>query len=295
MAKTILKCPLCAPNDPPTVEVVTDGTYHIVRCTACDLIRLANPPALDAIESIVGEEDYGYHGEIDWKKSYRLEELAHTNAYRNQYADHLRLVHMLKRVGLDVHAPLRVHDIGCSVGFELFFGKQRGWHVSGNDLAPIRRDFARANLGVDFELAYFADYEPQDLPLDVVILRHVLEHLPDPVAELKLIWKRLSPLGVVVIVLPNFNAPELRLKVLRQCWGLRRGGLEFMAIPEHHWQFTARTLERLLVRCGFAVRARMTSSTFTNHSTPVRFLKEQTINRLLLGTHLVIAAQKARN
>jgi SAM-dependent methyltransferase len=169
-------------------------------------------------------------------------------------------------------------------------GKREGWICSGNDLSPLRREFGRRNLGVDFALAPFSALPSE--PLEVVVMRHVLEHLRDPLVEISSARDRLVDGGLLVVEAPNYAAPSLRLKTWRQRIGLRRGSLRFLGVPEHQWQFTARTLGLLLKKAGLRVVSVGTASRQANHSAPVRALLRQTLHRLRLGSYLVMVARK---
>jgi len=284
-------CPTCAPDLPASREVLEQGDYRLVACERCGLVRLTPLLDTEGMAAIVEKSDYHYGGEIDWGRTYDWEELSRTSALRNAMADHERLKALVRRMAKPVTGPLRVHDIGCSEGFSLALGRREGWACSGNDLSPLRRDFGRRNLGVELTLGAFGEVDTG--PLDVVVMRHVLEHLRDPVQELSLVRERLVPRGLLVVEVPNFAAPSLRFKVWRQRRGLRRRGLGFLGVPEHQWQFTARTLGALLGRAGLDVVSAGTASRYLNHGVVVRALVTQTAHRLGLGSHLVMVARKA--
>ena len=287
------RCALCAPGDPPVREVIAAGPHRVVRCEACGLVRLERFPAPDEIAGIVQDEGYGHHGETDFRRTYAAEELRALRAWENAEGVHRQLVRLLARIGLDVARPLRFHDVGCSEGFSLHLAREQGWRPSGNDLSPVRRDFGRRHLGVDFALGYFAGCDLAPASLDVVSMRHVLEHIPDPLAELALVRERLAPGGALVLEVPNFANGALRLKLLRQRLGLRRPALDFLGVPEHLWQFTGRTLARLLEAAGFRVAHVGTSSAHVNHSAATRALLRATVHRLRLGNYLLVAATRA--
>jgi SAM-dependent methyltransferase len=288
-ALVVTSCPLCGPGAAAR-EVLARDPWALVSCGGCGLVRMREHFSPEAIAAYVSEETY-YGEELDWRGTYTPAELEGTGRYRNHLANHRRLVDLLAAAGLDTKSALRVHEIGCSEGFALFFGRREGWRFTGNDLSELRREFGRRCLGVDFPLGLFRDVDPGDLPLDAVVLRHVLEHLPDPLGELALVRSRLRPGGFLVVEVPNTAAPELRVKILRQRLGLRKKDLSFLGIPEHIWQFTSGTLGRLLARAGFTPVVERTSSTFSNHGPFVRWLKASTVHRARLGTHLVVAAR----
>ncbi len=289
MDPTASRCPLCVPPSPPTTTVVEGGGRRYVRC-ACGLVRLERFPTEAEIAALVKDEAYGYGDRIDWDRTYESTALADLQPWANGQASHRRLQRVLSLAGLDVRAPLRLHDIGCSEGLSLYFARQEGWQATGNDFSEVRRAFGRRNLGVDFPLGRFADVEIPAESLDVVVLRQVLEHLPDPLAELSLVRSRLRVGGALVVEVPNFSAPTIAFTVFRQRQGWRQGSLSFIGAPEHLWQFSQATLASLLVKAGFTLRVSTTTATFTNHSAPVRVLLEQTLHRAQWGPHLCVVA-----
>lgn len=284
------RCPLCAPATPEAETLLSEGDYRLVCCEGCGLTRLTPSIPDPDLAAILSQETYNGYGELDWRKSYPRPALEATRAFRNARANHARLADLARRFGpKPAAAGLRVHDIGCSEGFSLLLGREAGFVMSGNDLSPLRRDFARRELGVEIALGRFEALGP---PLEVVALRHVLEHLTDPLAELGAIHRRLVEGGLLVVEVPNFGAPSLRLKTWRQAAGLRRGSLGFLGVPEHQWQFTAGTLARLLSKAGFEVAHAGTSSRATNHWAPVRALLQGTLHRVGWGSYLSLAARR---
>jgi 2-polyprenyl-3-methyl-5-hydroxy-6-metoxy-1,4-benzoquinol methylase len=289
---SVSSCPLCAPERPEAALVVEGGNHRYLRCR-CGLVRLEQFPSADEMGALIQNEAYGYGGRLDWNRTYAPEELARLQPYVNAEAAHQRLTKLLARAGIDPTRSLRLHDIGCSEGFTQYFAQRAGWRPSGNDFSQTRREFGRRNLNVDFSLGQFSEIALDDLPLDVIVLRHVLEHLPDPLGELALMRKRLRPGGALLVEVPNFAAPTIAFKVFRQRRGLRKGGLGFIGAPEHLWQFTRDTLSRMLERAGFDIRVTTTTATATNHAAPVRILLEQTMHRSRLGPHLCVLAVRS--
>jgi SAM-dependent methyltransferase len=283
-------CPLCAPERPPAHTLLEGDGHRLLRCDGCGLIRLGQLLAPDGVDAIVQEPNYHYGGEIDWKADLTEEALASTLAYRNAQASHRRLQAAIARFAPSRERPLRVHDIGCSEGFSLLFGRRAGWDCSGNDLSALRRDFGRRNLKVDFPLGTFGELPATEY--DVIALRHVLEHLPEPLKELQLVHERLGVGGLLIVEVPNFAAPSLRLKTFRQRVGLRRGSLGFLGVPEHQWQFTAGTLGRILERGGFAVRSMGTTSRATNHGVVATWFLTATVHAARWGSYLFAVAER---
>ncbi len=96
---------------------------------------------------------------------------------------------LLDRAG--VHAGARCLDAGCGggdVSLELARRAGPSGRVLGIDLDDAKLDIARAEaasagLAVDYRAADIAGLEPG--PLDLVYMRFLLSHLPDPAAALR--------------------------------------------------------------------------------------------------------------
>ncbi len=76
---------------------------------------------------------------------------------------------------------------------------------------------------------------------DVAILRHSLEHLTDPVGDLRRVAAALRPGGLVLITVPNFGG-----------WQARRFGSRWyhLDLPRHRVHFGPETLDRALDGAG---------------------------------------------
>lgn len=117
-------------------------------------------------------------------------------------------------------SPGRMLDLGCGDGIVLHLARQDGWEVQGIELFPEQVDLVRQTLGLDVQVSDIESFRGAPASWDVVLLTHVLEHLPDPVGALRKIRELLAPGGIGVLEFPNIDA--LDAKVRR---GLRRSRL----------------------------------------------------------------------
>lgn len=102
-------------------------------------------------------------------------------------------------------APADVVDLGCGTGSLLLVLAEQGHRVSGVDLSPrmlehARRKFAAAGLDADLLVGDAADPPVPAHHVDVVLARHVLWTLPDPVAALRRWTALLRPGGRLVLI-----------------------------------------------------------------------------------------------
>lgn len=138
--------------------------------------------------------------------------------------------------------PGRVLDVGCGNGDFLISLKRRGWGVYGTEFSATGCYLASAK-GIAMHQGAVADARFPDNFFDVVTAWHVLEHQPDPTAELPELRRVLRDNGLLVIEVPNSDCPTFRL-----C-GERWIQLD---VPRHLQHFAPATLGRLLSEGGFA-------------------------------------------
>jgi SAM-dependent methyltransferase len=148
--------------------------------------------------------------------------------------------------------PGRVVDVGCGRGDLAALLAGRGWRATGVEPSPEARAQA-AGRGVDARGPTVAEAALEPGTYDAAIFRHSLEHLPDPLADLRLVRSALRDGGVVAITVPNFG-----------CWQRRRfGGRWFhLDLPRHRVHYGGTALQRALEGAGLEV-LELTSSTST--------------------------------
>jgi 2-polyprenyl-3-methyl-5-hydroxy-6-metoxy-1,4-benzoquinol methylase len=82
----------------------------------------------------------------------------------------------------------------------------RGWTVRGSDFDPQAARTARTTHGIEVDVGELATIAYPDRAFDAVTVRHVLEHVPEPIAFLAECWRILRPGGRLVIVTPNIDS-----------------------------------------------------------------------------------------
>lgn len=161
--------------------------------------------------------------------------------------------YFLKHLGCVV-GKKRVLDYGCGLGFSYqsrlvrSVGEYYGADVS--DLA--RQDCAQKKLSF-LEINPTSKIDAQDAYFDAVVCSEVFEHLYDPLAAAKEIYRVLRPGGVIVATVPHFGyfAWRLRALFLAQVWdepGIPNN--PFSGVHIRH--FSIRTFKRLATFAGFS-------------------------------------------
>ena len=157
-------------------------------------------------------------------------------------------------------------EVGAGTGWMLRALRERGWRALGNERSLDAALAARAAAGVPIFVGDLGAVRPAPA-LDLVIMFHVLEHLADPLAELRAVARRLRPGGALVLGLPNIAS-----------WQARLAGRHWMHldVPRHLCHFTPDSIERALAVSGY----RMTRIDFRSYEHDPFGWVQSTLDRL---------------
>jgi 2-polyprenyl-3-methyl-5-hydroxy-6-metoxy-1,4-benzoquinol methylase len=152
----------------------------------------------------------------------------------------------------------RVLEIGSSLGYLLRALVAEGFDAQGIEPSRFAVEYSERQ-GLNVREGYFNSGLYPARSFDVVILNHVLEHIPNPSELLMQVRTVLDQRGIVLVSLPNFGSIEAQL--LKQRW-------RFLMPDQHYLQFTPATLSTFLSNNGFHVLEAKTSVRFTELADP---------------------------
>jgi SAM-dependent methyltransferase len=145
----------------------------------------------------------------------------------------------------------RLLDVGSGRGDLGVTLASRGWRVTGLEPSPDACAAASAR-GVPTVQGTLTTADDLDGGYDAIVFQHSLEHVTEPLEDLRVARKLLRDGGLALISLPNFGS-----------WQARRFGTSWfhLDLPRHRSHFTATGLETLLRRAGFGDIRTTTSTT----------------------------------
>jgi len=253
-------CPVCGAPLPHEASLRgrdrllgTPGEFEVRVCASCGTGATAPAVAEEDLGAYYGR-GYGSHVEPSATAYAKLS----AALKRAQVSALLRRPPFSQALG---GAPAQALDVGCARG-DLAAGLlARGWSVDGVEPSAAAAALAsRRGVRVLGSTLAGASLSPGAYAL--VVLRHSLEHLPDPAADMLRVGDALAPGGRVVISLPNFSA-----------WQRKRfaGRWFHLDLPRHRVHFTPRSLRMLVENARLSVRAQFTSTSLLGLPASVQY------------------------
>lgn len=174
-------CIICGDKFAGKVFIKTDE-LSFLKCPECSLIWRIHPK-----EDLTEYDDKEYFSRFyEDKRKRRVQ----------KSKQQIKLIEKFKP------AKGTLLEIGCSMGYFLQAAKEEGWQATGIDIGSYAIDHCK-NLGLEAYHMSASELEKLGKTYDVIVMRHVFEHLPNPVEQLQLFLKLLKPEGLLMINLPN--------------------------------------------------------------------------------------------
>jgi 2-polyprenyl-3-methyl-5-hydroxy-6-metoxy-1,4-benzoquinol methylase len=152
-----------------------------------------------------------------------------------------------------IHKTGKLLDIGCGNGRLLNLAKEKGFQVKGIEMSPYLAEVVSNKLGIEIITTDFLRHQALNERFDVVVLRHVLEHLPDPVMALSKIYSLLNEGGYAVLEFPNIESFDLKWKRRMSKYGFYKRRYKPDYLPGHCNEFSRKSFEYLTNLTGFKI------------------------------------------
>lgn len=220
-------CNLCSSSD--STLWATVGGASVVRCRRCGLVYTDPRPVLDALMNCYEAEYSIQHQDGELLRQRRL-------MYEVERRD------ILRRVPCG-----RFLDVGCGTG-EFLAALADDFDVHGVDVSRTYIEYGRQKLGLtNLSAGQLSTAGLADDFFDVVQMRGVLQHLPDPLGQLREARRVLKPGGLLLITAtPNIASPAAHAF---------RGNFRLLAPDQMLYNFSPKTLREMLKKAGFTVNA----------------------------------------
>lgn len=229
-----VKCNYCQ-SDNYTTVYVKEG-FNIVKCKICGLVYV-NPRLTEQAIKQLYDNNY-FKGEgFDKSIEYEKEFFDKCNTIDLMDWDLSTLKEFIKE-----DKEINLLDIGSGMGLFLYKAKKKGFNVKGLELSDYAVNFSlKQGLSAENNSIYGATL-PNNF-YNIVSMKEVIEHLPDPKKALQIIYSTLKPKGVLFITTGNYNCPERKL----------RGKEWFYFMPKGHiYIFNPKTIKNYLKEVGFS-------------------------------------------
>lgn len=194
---------------------------RIVQCLGCGLVY-TNPqlPQKEVLDLYSAVEDETYLENMDAR--------VQTFTYN------------LDAIKKFLPARGRMLDLGSYCGTFLKIAQERGYDVTGVEPSKWASAYARKELGIPTITGQIGDV-PREQPFDVICSWDVLEHVSDPMTELKLVNERLKMGGIFAFSTLDYGNWYPKLMGERWPW----------MMDMHLYYFDQRVMKEMLQRAGF--------------------------------------------
>jgi 2-polyprenyl-3-methyl-5-hydroxy-6-metoxy-1,4-benzoquinol methylase len=220
-------CPICGHAEPqkwlrgPDRFHGRKEKYALVRCAACSLVWLSDPPKPEEMHLHYTD---AYH---------KLISAAGENSpYR--WRDRKAALAPHKRSG-------SLLDLGCSSGSFLESMKGDSWKLYGVEMSAEGARMAETRSGAHVFVGDIPDAPFAPESFDVITCLDVLEHVYEPRVVMARVAEWLKPGGIFYVLVPNIDSAEARV------FGSYWHGLE---LPRHLSHFSPTSLRSLAKSVG---------------------------------------------
>lgn len=222
------KCLIC--NSSNTQEYWAMKGYKLVRCKNCNFAWDFFPS-----ENLLAQYEKSYFQNQNPKGGY-------ANYYEGMRVNKKTFTDRLKIIENKIDGKKRFLDVGCALGDCLMTAKEEGWkEIFGVEVSKFAYKFAK-DRGLNVKNCTLDKANFKNNYFDAIAYQDVIEHVKDPIFELKTSYKLLKKGGIIFLVTPDIGG--FWHKLLKSLWYHYKPG-------EHIAYFSEKSLALLLKKAGF--------------------------------------------
>ncbi len=229
-------CPLCGNNG--LKPIYSRREALVAQCRTCGLVRTVDHISRPGLKKLY-DADY-----------------ALAQPFNPQGRYHEILERPLNLALEYVPPPARFLEIGVGQGWLFKKAREAGYRTTGVDLSEPGAEQVHKNSGLQVLVGELTDLDLPRAHWDAVLIRHTLEHIPEPLDFLQEINRIMVPGGHLLGVVPNFGSLKRRLD-----------GPEwfFLTLPHHRFHYTSKTLTAIFAKAGLEMVYTHTGEHMANH------------------------------
>ena len=253
-----------------------DG-FSYVQCVSCGLVQMNPQPVSADVERRYRQFHGNEYCEYELKNEAAFLDLQ-KRALVDAGFDRMER-ELMERTG----GKAAVLDVGCATGAMLAFLRERGWQTTGVEISPSA-EYARKERGLDVRCHRLEDSGFPSESFDLALASHLIEHLNDPAAFFREVWRILRQGAYFMVTTPNINGFQSRL--LGSRWR--------SAIFDHLYLFSERTVKAMLKTQGFVTEGVYTWGGLAAGlaPAPIKTLADRAAKALGLGDVMLVKARK---
>lgn len=206
--------------------------FQIVRCPSCKLMAVENVP--QDLGPYYSEGYFTGDVTLDGYMDYDSDK----EVSKKTYVDFLGV---MKKYLKNLNNP-KMFEVGCATGFFMDLAKQSGWQVEGIDISEYAVQKTKEK-GMLASVGTLETYTT-DKKFDAIVAQDVIEHVKDPVADIKKSASLLAENGLLVFTTPDAGSLWART------WGKR---WHAFVPPQHLFYFSVKNLTSVLEKNGFKI------------------------------------------
>lgn len=237
-------CPICSSavlRSKPFGYSFNNTWLGAFACDGCGIIFIYPQPTADQLAKLYSKEYFEGDFRCGHAGSY-FEEKTQTSLEDEALISHIK---QWKPAG-------KFLEIGCAGGAFLHAARKAGYEVKGVEFSDVAAELAREKFGLDVVTGDVKVARYPNNTFDVVFMGDVLEHLPDPVATCKEVFRVMAPGGIFVIECPmQTNTLFSRVGFLAYRLAGKKATVNLP--PYHLFEYRPASMAALLRRCGFEI------------------------------------------